>query len=84
MRLETVAKLASIRQRDKQHIEKALYTHDWFNEPIPKLRPTYRQVAKKYAEKEGRIGDPTTLIVIDEADRLRMASLEQVRAIFDA
>lgn len=30
------------------------------------------------------IGDPATLIVIDEADRLRMASLEQVRAIFDA
>jgi DNA transposition AAA+ family ATPase len=30
------------------------------------------------------IGDPTTLMLIDEADRLRMASLEQVRAIFDA
>ena len=31
-----------------------------------------------------QIADPTTLILIDEADRLRMASLEQVRAIFDA
>ena len=30
------------------------------------------------------MADPTTLILIDEADRLRMASLEQVRAIFDA
>ncbi len=29
------------------------------------------------------LGDPTTLIIIDEADRLRMAGLEQVRAIFD-
>ena len=52
--------------------------------PIQKLRPTYGQVSRKYGEKEDRIGDPTTLIVIDEADRLRMASLEQVRAIFDA
>jgi hypothetical protein len=37
-----------------------------------------------YAEKEMQIKDPTALILVDEADRLRMASLEQVRAIFDA
>jgi DNA transposition AAA+ family ATPase len=30
------------------------------------------------------MGDPTRLILVDEADRLRMASLEQMRAIFDA
>ncbi len=47
-------------------------------------QPTYGEVAEEYGRKELQIGDPTTLIVIDEADRLRMASLEQVRAIFDA
>jgi DNA transposition AAA+ family ATPase len=52
--------------------------------PIPRPQPTYGQVAREYGEQESRVGDPTTLIVIDEADRLRMASLEQVRAIFDA
>ena len=82
--LEAEATLASIRQRDKKHVERAIYSHDWIAKPIPKLRPTYGQIAKEYAEKESLIGDPTTLIVIDEADRLRMASLEQVRAIFDA
>ena len=28
--------------------------------------------------------DPTTLIVVDEADRLQMNSLEQVRSVFDS
>ena len=28
--------------------------------------------------------DPTRLILVDEADRLKMASLEQIRALFDA
>jgi DNA transposition AAA+ family ATPase len=83
LRLEAAEKLASIRQRDNEHAERAAYTSDWFAGPIPKLQPTYGRVAEEYAEKERRIGDPTTLIVIDEADRLRMASLEQVRAIFD-
>lgn len=41
-------------------------------------------MAREYGIKNARIADPTTLILIDEADRLRMASLEQVRAIFDA
>jgi DNA transposition AAA+ family ATPase len=40
-------------------------------------------VAREYLEKEVQIPDPTSLILVDEADRLRMASLEQVRAIFD-
>jgi DNA transposition AAA+ family ATPase len=84
VRLEAAARLESIRRRDKQHAERSLHTHDWFNGPIPKLLPSYGQVAMEYGEKENRIDDPTTLIVIDEADRLRMASLEQVRAIFDA
>ena len=29
------------------------------------------------------ISDPTTLIVIDEADRLQMNSLQQMRSVFD-
>lgn len=32
---------------------------------------------------EGTVPDPTALLVIDEADRLRMAGLEQVRDVFD-
>jgi Cdc6-like AAA superfamily ATPase len=42
----------------------------------------YGRVAKAYAAREKAILDPTKLIVVDEADRLQMASLEQLRAIF--
>lgn len=81
MRLEAAARLESIKQRDKQHSDRAVHECDWFSGTIPKLQPTYGQIAMEYGEKESSIADPTTLIVIDEADRLRMASLEQVCAI---
>jgi DNA transposition AAA+ family ATPase len=32
---------------------------------------------------QGTVPDPTTLLVIDEADRLKMTGLEQVRSVFD-
>jgi DNA transposition AAA+ family ATPase len=84
LRLEMEEKLNSIRQRDEDYKAEVLRQHDWFSKPIPELIPTYGEVAKAYSIKEIEIADPTALILVDEADRLRMASLEQVRAIFDA
>jgi hypothetical protein len=34
--------------------------------------------------RQKEVSDPTTLIVVDEADRLQMNSLEQVRSVFDS
>jgi hypothetical protein len=36
-----------------------------------------------HAERRRELGDPTGLIVIDEADRIKVAGLDQVRDIFD-
>lgn len=83
VRLEKEERLESVRQRDEEHQATMLYKHDWLREPIPELQPTYGGTAKEYVRKEAQIPDPTSLMLIDEADRLRMASLEQVRAIFD-
>lgn len=84
LRLEAQKELEKIRQRDKKYADSLVFKHDWLAGSPPQLEPTYGQVNWAWEEKVQRIGDPTTLILIDEADRLRMASLEQVRAIFDA
>lgn len=84
LRLEREQRLESIRRRDEEHHAELLYKHDWLAEPFSEQQPTYGDVATEYVIVDAQIADPTNLILIDETDRLRMASLEQVRAIFDA
>jgi AAA domain-containing protein len=49
----------------------------------PAVDPTYFETYKHYQAKQRAVPDPTTLILVDEADRLHMNSLEQIRSIFD-
>jgi hypothetical protein len=49
----------------------------------PAVDPTYFETYKQYQIKEWAVVDPTPLILVDEADRLHMNSLEQIRSIFD-
>jgi DNA transposition AAA+ family ATPase len=50
--------------------------------PLP-VEPTVADLAKTYAQKRAETQDPTSLLIIDETDRLKTAGLEQVRDIFD-
>jgi hypothetical protein len=49
----------------------------------PAVDPTYFETYKQDQAKQRAVSDPTTLILVDEADRLQMNSLEQMRSIFD-
>ncbi len=65
----------------------SLFFQNWLMDTVeakPKRSvPTYREVAEEYQEKRKAIPDPTRLILVDEGDRLKVAGLEQIRAIFD-
>jgi DNA transposition AAA+ family ATPase len=60
---------------------------DGYADPPPEGLSTppspYMRLAHEHQLALVQITDPTTLVLIDEADRLKMAALEQVRDIFD-
>ena len=50
----------------------------------PAQDPSYLQTYERFEALKRTVPDPTTLILVDEADRLQMNSLEMMRSIFDA
>lgn len=83
LRREAQATLKTLRDRDEACSTRNLDLPLQERTDIASLRPSYMKVFADYAAREKALADPTTLIVVDEADRLRMNSLEQLRAIFD-
>jgi hypothetical protein len=83
LRREEEMALEQIRQRDRKQQDDFLLRGEWLFEPLKPLKPSYADVAQEYSRRSRAILDPTNLILVDEADRLKMASLEQMRSIFD-
>jgi DNA transposition AAA+ family ATPase len=83
LRREAQATLKTLRDRDEAFRSQNLDLPVKARTDVASLKPSYMEVFADYAAREKALADPTTLIVVDEADRLRMNSLEQLRAIFD-
>lgn len=84
-RREELPKLQAAQKLISELYEPVRWGYNSFTEPPDEVD---RQTAWRQANStmEGRIQaqpDPTDLIVVDEADRLKMTGLEQMRSIFD-
>jgi DNA transposition AAA+ family ATPase len=80
---EALLVLEKIRLKDEQSRREIMNQPGSSPSDRPAADPTYFETYKQYQAKERAVSDPTTLILVDEADRLHMNSLEQMRSIFD-
>lgn len=87
---EEDAAFEAARQREavrQEKMKERLMEHDWFSRSPPpeepRVGPSYQEISAQFDRRRREMPDPTDLLVIDEADRLKMATLEVARAIFD-
>jgi DNA transposition AAA+ family ATPase len=81
---EATAVLEAIRVRDEARRREILDKPGSSPCDRPAVDPVYFQTYQTYQARKKEVADPTSLIVVDEADRLQMNSLEQMRSLFDS
>lgn len=83
IRQEATETLTAIRLRDEARRREILTRPGCSPCDPPPVDPTYFQTFEHFEALQKAVPDPTTLILVDEADRLQMHSLETMRSIFD-
>lgn len=78
-------KLEKARQQEKESRPYLDENRDWLerSDSVFSSQPTVGELTIERSRRIDAIKDPTRLIIVDEADRLRMSSMEQVRSVFD-
>jgi DNA transposition AAA+ family ATPase len=82
---EMDGKLEDARRLEKESQPQLDENRDWLprKESIFASQPTVGQLTIERSKRIDAVKDPTRLIIVDEADRLMIRSMEQVRAVFD-
>ena len=86
IRTEAAPVIAAAQRRLEKARDDYLVKHNWFAGKSARLERAEAAVARAIlarAERDRGARDPTELLLVDEVDRIRMAGLEQLRAIFD-
>lgn len=86
IRKESAPVIAAAQRRLEKARDDYLVNHDWFAGKSARLERAEAAVSRAIlarADRDRRATDPTELLLVDEVDRIRMAGLEQLRAIFD-
>ena len=78
--------MAEVYRRERAEQDSPLRQGSWYrtdNGAGMRRTEALEQIRGEFKPRFEERPDPTRLIVVDEADRLKMAGLEQLRAIFD-
>jgi DNA transposition AAA+ family ATPase len=83
---EQAVQQEAVRQKEATLLRQYINDPAWMSNPPPPrpppTAPTEFDIIKCYAARRDETPDPTSLVIIDETDRLKTAGLEQVRDIF--
>jgi DNA transposition AAA+ family ATPase len=83
---EREARIAAVSERERQEADSPLRTGSWYrtsNGADLRRTEALEQIHDEFRPRFEARPDPTRLVLVDETDRLKIATLEQLRAVFD-
>ncbi len=83
---EREARIAAVYERERQEADSPLRAGSWYrtsNGADLRRTEALEQIHDEFRPRFEARPDPTRLILVDETDRLKIATLEQLRAVFD-